>query len=62
MSCEWSDSGIEGANRFLRRVWRLAQAHVNAGPAGAVDKSALDDAQKAIHRAIHLPSARPART
>jgi len=54
MSCEWSDSGIEGANRFLRRVWRLAQAHVNAGPAGAVDKSALDDAQKAIHRAIHL--------
>lgn len=54
MSLEWSDSGVEGASRFLRRVWRLAQSHVNAGPAGAVDKSALDDAQKAIHRSIHL--------
>ncbi|HCN45859.1 MAG TPA: leucine--tRNA ligase, partial [Pseudomonas sp.] len=27
MSLEWSDSGVEGASRFLRRVWRLAQAH-----------------------------------
>lgn len=54
MSLEWSDSGVEGASRFLRRVWRLAQSHVNAGPAGAVDKSALDDVQKAIHRSIHL--------
>jgi leucyl-tRNA synthetase len=54
MSCEWSDSGIEGANRFLRRVWRLAQAHVNQGPTTALDSASLSDEQKLVRRAIHL--------
>jgi leucyl-tRNA synthetase len=54
MSCEWSDAGVEGANRFLRRVWRLAQNHVNQGTAGALDLASLDDEQKAVRRAIHL--------
>ncbi|MNJ06160.1 Leucine--tRNA ligase [compost metagenome] len=53
MSLEWSDSGVEGANRFLRRVWRLAQAHVTQGLPGKLDVAALDDAQKVIRRAIH---------
>ncbi|MET3052482.1 MULTISPECIES: leucine--tRNA ligase [Pseudomonas] len=53
MSLEWSDSGVEGANRFLRRVWRLAQAHVTQGLPGKLDIAALDDAQKVIRRAIH---------
>ncbi|MFK3819089.1 leucine--tRNA ligase [Pseudomonas sp. NPDC089407] len=52
-SLEWSDSGVEGASRFLRRVWRLAQAHVAQGPAGKLDIATLDDAQKVIRRAIH---------
>ncbi|WP_252274844.1 leucine--tRNA ligase [Pseudomonas subflava] len=54
MSCEWSDAGIEGANRFLRRVWRLAHGHVGAGLPGELDKSSLNDEQKAVRRAIHL--------
>ncbi|MEX6503406.1 leucine--tRNA ligase [Pseudomonas zhanjiangensis] len=54
MSLEWSDSGVEGASRFLRRVWRLAQAHVSAGLPGALDKATLSDAQKEVRRAIHL--------
>ena len=54
MSCEWSDAGIEGANRFLRRVWRLAHSHVSAGLPGALDIASLTDEQKAIRRAIHL--------
>ncbi|MDT8926054.1 leucine--tRNA ligase [Pseudomonas taiwanensis] len=53
MSLEWSDSGVEGASRFLRRVWRLAQAHVTQGLPGKLDIAALDDAQKVIRRAIH---------
>ncbi|MFG0796448.1 leucine--tRNA ligase [Pseudomonas sp. GLN_2] len=53
MSLEWSDSGVEGASRFLRRVWRLAQAHVSRGLPGKLDVAALDDAQKVIRRAIH---------
>ncbi|MDH1552748.1 MULTISPECIES: leucine--tRNA ligase [Pseudomonas] len=52
-SLEWSDSGVEGASRFLRRVWRLAQAHVAQGLPGKLDVAALDDAQKVIRRAIH---------
>ncbi len=54
MSLEWSDAGVEGANRFLRRVWRLAHAHVSAGLPGALDVAALSDAQKQVRRAIHL--------
>ena len=54
MSCEWSDAGIEGANRFLRRVWRLAHSHVSAGLPGALEVASLTDAQKAVRRAIHL--------
>ncbi|WP_312936164.1 leucine--tRNA ligase [Pseudomonas sp.] len=52
-SLEWSDSGVEGASRFLRRVWRLAQAHVAQGAAGSLEVSTLDDAQKVVRRAIH---------
>ncbi|MBM3111887.1 leucine--tRNA ligase [Pseudomonas arcuscaelestis] len=53
MSLEWSDSGVEGSNRFLRRVWRLAQAHVTQGLPDKLDIAALDDDQKVIRRAIH---------
>ena len=53
-SCEWSDAGVEGANRFLRRVWRLAHGHVSAGLPGKLDVAALSDEQKAVRRAIHL--------
>ncbi len=54
MSLEWSDSGVEGASRFLRRVWRLAHAHVSAGLPGALDIASLNDEQKAVRRAINL--------
>ncbi|MFB4369694.1 MULTISPECIES: leucine--tRNA ligase [unclassified Pseudomonas] len=54
MSCEWSDAGVEGANRFLRRVWRLAHGHVAQGLPGVLDIAKLDDAGKEIRRAIHL--------
>ncbi|RRV14139.1 leucine--tRNA ligase [Stutzerimonas xanthomarina] len=54
MSLEWSDSGVEGASRFLRRVWRLAHAHVSAGVAGTLDTASLSDEQKTVRRAIHL--------
>jgi leucyl-tRNA synthetase len=54
MSLEWSDSGVEGANRFLRRVWRMAHSHVSGGLPSALGKHALSDEQKAVRRAIHL--------
>ncbi|KAF1011492.1 MAG: Leucine--tRNA ligase [Pseudomonas fluorescens] len=54
MSLEWSDAGVEGAHRFLKRVWRLAHAHVGAGLPGKLDVSSLNDEQKAIRRSTHL--------
>jgi leucyl-tRNA synthetase len=54
MSLEWSDSGVEGGSRFLRRVWRLAQAHVSQGQAAALDVATLSNEQKEVRRAIHL--------
>ena len=54
MSAEWSDSGVEGSHRFLKRVWRLAQTHVTQGLPGKLDIAGLNDEQKAVRRAIHL--------
>src|SRR5690606_23864901 len=54
MSLEWSDSGVEGAQRFLRRVWRLAQQHVGSGRPAALSVDNLTDAQKYVRRATHL--------
>ncbi len=53
-SLEWNDAGVEGAFRFLRRLWRLVYLHVEAGlPQALVDKTALNDDQKALRRQLH---------
>ncbi len=50
---EWSDSGVEGASRFLKRLWKLATGLVDAGPVAALDTEALDGPQKDARRKIH---------
>lgn len=52
-SLEWSDSGVEGANRFLKRLWKLAQKHCAHGEAPALDVAALNDQQKSARRKTH---------
>ncbi|WP_414433130.1 leucine--tRNA ligase [Alcanivorax sp. IL2] len=52
-SLEWNDSGVEGAFRFLKRLWRLVAEHVEAGNAGTLDPASLDDAGKALRRKTH---------
>ncbi len=52
-SLEWSDAGVEGAHRFLKRLWNLVQRHVASGGVAALDKAALTDAQKEIRRKAH---------
>jgi leucyl-tRNA synthetase len=47
---EWSDEGVQGAYRFIKRLWKAVHDHVAAGPAGPLDKSSLSDAQRAIRR------------
>ena len=52
-SLEWSDSGVEGANRFLKRLWKMVQSHVDAGPAPALNPETLNDKQKELRRKAH---------
>ena len=52
-SLEWSEAGVEGMARFLRRLWTQVQRHVARGPAPALDVAALDGAQKAMRRQVH---------
>jgi leucyl-tRNA synthetase len=52
-SLEWSDSGVEGANRFLKRLWKMASNYMAAGPAPALDTSILNDQQRNARRKTH---------
>ena len=52
-SLEWSDSGVEGANRFLKRLWKLASKHAASEPAPALDVAALNEQQKNVRRKLH---------
>jgi leucyl-tRNA synthetase len=52
---EWSDSGVEGASRFLRRVWAFAYAQAPriAAELAKPSKAGLDEAQKTLRRELH---------
>ncbi len=51
---EWSGTGVEGANRFLRRVWAYGVAQESRVAAGkAVNVAELSDAHKTLRREIH---------
>jgi leucyl-tRNA synthetase len=52
-SLEWSEAGVEGMSRFLKRVWREVAAHVANPDHPEVDPSALDAAQKTLRRQLH---------
>ena len=57
-SLEWSDAGVEGANRFLRRLWKMVYEHVEAGVVGPDSsghgglKPALHDFRRLLHQTI----------
>jgi leucyl-tRNA synthetase len=52
-SLEWSEAGVEGMARFLRRFWREVITHVGQPDHPDVDPSALDAGQKALRRQLH---------
>ncbi|MFW6346950.1 MAG: leucine--tRNA ligase, partial [Halomonas sp.] len=52
-SLEWSDSGVEGASRFLKRLWRLASEHLAAGTPGTLELAALTEPQRELRRKTH---------
>jgi len=52
-SLEWSDEGVHGAYRFIKRLWKAVHDHVSQGAPPALDKSALTDRQRTIRRQAH---------
>ena len=52
-SLEWSDSGVEGASRFLRRIWSQVMQHANDGSCQALDPGALNPDQREMRRLVH---------
>ncbi|WP_407321068.1 leucine--tRNA ligase [Dickeya ananatis] len=53
MTLEWQESGVEGANRFLKRVWKQVYDHTGKGATASLDTAALTDDQKALRRDLH---------
>lgn len=52
-SLEWSDSAVEGANRFLRRLWKQAYDHLALGAVADLDTGALSENAKDLRRKTH---------
>ncbi len=52
---EWSDDGVQGASRFLRRLWKAVQTHLQhpLPPAGMPDQDSLDERQRELRRKAH---------
>ena len=49
----WSDTGVEGSSRFLRRVWQFAARHAATLRAAGDGPAALRDEAKALRREVH---------
>src|SRR5262249_42286321 len=50
---EWSDEGVQGAWRFIRRLWTAVYEHVAAGRPPALTPAALTGEQRELRRAAH---------
>lgn len=53
LSLEWSDNAVEGANRFLKRLWRAVQEHAENGLTAAKPAADLTDAAADLRRLAH---------
>ena len=50
---EWSDDGVAGAHRFLKRLWMAVTAHCELQPTIDFNVDSLTDAQKDLRRKTH---------
>ena len=52
-SLEWADSGVEGASRFLKRLWKACFEHVSLGEIAAYKTGDLSAELKALRLQLH---------
>ncbi|TAL04778.1 MAG: leucine--tRNA ligase, partial [Porticoccaceae bacterium] len=57
-SLEWSDEGVAGAYRFLRRLWKAVHTHLGRGDCEPLDATALTGTASALHRKTHATIAK----
>ncbi len=51
-SLEWDDKGVEGASRFLKRLWTIAITS-SEQPSAVLDIDSLTEDQKTVRRKLH---------
>lgn len=52
-SLEWSDEGVEGAFRFLKRLWRLVHQHTQSGAVVKLERDQLNSGQREMRCKLH---------
>ncbi|MDG1165286.1 MAG: leucine--tRNA ligase, partial [Porticoccaceae bacterium] len=50
---EWSDEGVAGAHRFLRKLWAMVHSHLEADIRVELDHASHSDEQKDLRRKTH---------
>ena len=50
---EWSDDGVSGAHRFLRKLWTMVNNHLQQDDIASLDRDSLNDEQKNLRRKTH---------
>jgi leucyl-tRNA synthetase len=50
---DWNDRGVEGASRFLNRVWRVVQAHLDELRPAGPRRPPTSETGRAFRRVIH---------
>ncbi|HRH80706.1 MAG TPA: leucine--tRNA ligase, partial [Thiobacillaceae bacterium] len=53
LTLEWSDNAVEGAHRFLKRLWKAVHDHVQQGPAEACRGGDLPEDLQGLRRQLH---------
>lgn len=53
MSLEWKESGVEGASRFLRRLWKLTYNHIKKGAVLPLNITGFNKRQKLLRCILH---------
>jgi len=50
---EWSDEGVQGASRFIRRLWNTVYEHARGGNSPPLEPASLSAAQRELRRSAH---------
>jgi leucyl-tRNA synthetase len=59
-SMDWSDAGVEGAWRFLKRLWQQVHDHIEEGDVGPLVPGSLSDDALEMRRRVHETIAKTA--